>query len=332
MSSNEQSRTDKIVPPTRSNMAAAAEIIRSGGLVAFPTETVYGLGANALSADAVKKIFEAKGRPGNNPLIVHVAGISDASRYAEISNSAEILMHQFWPGPLSLVLSSFSSIPPETRANLDTVAMRAPLNPIALELISLASVPIAAPSANRSGRPSPTEARDVWDDLGDAVDMIIDGGHTTIGLESTVVDATGEALRILRPGGVTREALARFVDIADDDESENFRHRSPGNMYRHYAPLIPVMLWDVGQDGDAVFANITNTKWSYMGMSDPPGGISEPCKKIIADSLADYARRLYSAMRELEASGAEVIVAEFPSDVGLGSAVRDRLRRASEDK
>lgn len=318
---------DRIFAPTPQNIARAAEIIREGGLVAFPTETVYGLGANALSSDAVKKIFEAKGRPGDNPLIMHVAGISDASKYADIGSAAEVLMHHFWPGPLTLVLSSFPIVPLETRANLDTVAMRAPLNPIALELIREAGVPIAAPSANKSGRPSPTTAQTVWEDLRDSVDMIIDGGSTLIGVESTVADATDNVLRILRPGGVSRETLAQFVDVAGDEDSDKVKYRSPGTLHRHYAPSIPMVLWD--REGDDVFPTVSGCKWSYIGVAEPPSCVVEPCEKIIADSIKDYARLLYSALRELEASGAEMIVAELPGCAEIGEAVRDRLKRAA---
>ncbi|MDR1965180.1 MAG: threonylcarbamoyl-AMP synthase, partial [Synergistaceae bacterium] len=226
--------TKKIFPPTRESIATAAKIIKKGGLVAFPTETVYGLGANALDEDAVKKIFEAKGRPQDNPLILHVANMREASKYAEMNDSAELLMQHFWPGPLTIVLYSLATVPMPTRANLETVALRVPLNNTALALIREAGFPIAAPSANKSGRPSPTNAHAVWDDLGDSVDMIIDGGEPSVGVESTVIDATEGPVSILRPGGVTREMLSAVVDV--DDLGSSSPYRSPGTRHRHYAP------------------------------------------------------------------------------------------------
>ncbi|MDL2264548.1 threonylcarbamoyl-AMP synthase [Synergistaceae bacterium OttesenSCG-928-I11] len=318
----------RIVQPTPDTIREAAEIIRDGGLVAFPTETVYGLGANALSPEAVRKIFLAKGRPGDNPLIMHVGSISDAAKYAEINHAAETLMLNFWPGPLTIVLASYPNVPRETRAGLDTVGIRFPLNTVAMELIRAAGVPIAAPSANRSGRPSPTTAQAVFDDLGDNIDLIIDGGETNVGLESTVVDATADAVAILRPGGVTREMLAPFVDVMEDEHDE-LKFRSPGTHHRHYAPSVPVWLWGGGVPDEALSEAVMGRKWSYVGMSDFPCDISEPIEKILFESVPEYGHGLFAALRALEKGGADTIVAQLPPNTGLGCAVCDRLRRAA---
>ncbi|MDR1019501.1 MAG: threonylcarbamoyl-AMP synthase [Synergistaceae bacterium] len=317
----------RIVPATEEYLMEASLIIRRGGLVAFPTETVYGLGANALDSGAVKGIFAAKGRPQDNPLIVHVSGARQAAEYAEVGECALKLMDSFWPGPLSIVLYSTGGVPDVTRAGLDTVALRVPRHPVALSLIEKSGVPIAAPSANRSGRPSPTSAGAVADDLGSAVDLIIDGGPTFVGLESTVVDATRGSAAILRPGCVTREMLARVVGLSGGGCGE-IAHRSPGTRHRHYAPDIPLFLWD-GTDR-APFREASGLKWCYMGTRTPPRDIGTPHREIIFSSLGEYARGLFARLREFEASGAEMIIAQIPEEGGIGSAIRNRLGRAAE--
>lgn len=312
-----------IVKATPEAIAEAAAIIKSGGLVAFPTETVYGLGANALDSDAVERIFRAKGRPQDNPLILHVANIREAAKYAEINPTAEVLMHQFWPGPLTLVMYALECVPEITRGYLDTVALRMPMNPVALALIRETGLPLAAPSANKSGRPSPTTAEVVADDLRNAVDMILDDGPTSIGLESTVADTTGDAVAILRPGGITREMLAQIADLCEE-EDDRLALRSPGTRYRHYAPALPLLLW-TGEDLE-MFERIAGMKWCYMGIQEPPAG---SYRKIIFHSMEEYARKLFLALRELESCGGGVIVAEQPKDSGIGSAIRNRLSRAA---
>ncbi|MDR3278892.1 MAG: threonylcarbamoyl-AMP synthase [Synergistaceae bacterium] len=311
----------RIYPATHASIALAAKVIKSGGLVAFPTETVYGLGANALDEAAVSRIFEAKGRPQDNPLILHISNIREAACYGKLNPSAEILMQHFWPGPLTIVLYSLDNVPLVTRANMDTVALRVPMNFVALDLIREAGLPIAAPSANRSGRPSPTTAETVWNDLGTAVDMIIDGGDTSIGVESTVIDATEGTVSILRPGGVTREMLEQIVDVEPD--APRHANRSPGTRHRHYAPTVAVKLWQT--QGRELFTD-SPAAWCYLGLRRPPEGAM---KQIIFDSPEGYAHGLFGAMRELERCGADVIIADFPDDSGIGEAIRNRLKMAA---
>ncbi len=309
-------------------IARATEALRRGALVAFPTETVYGLGANALDARAVRRIFEAKGRPQDNPVIVHVASPDDVPRLAEVTDVAQMLMRAFWPGPLTLVLVSKPVVPLETRAGLPTVAVRMPSHAVAHALIAACGFPLAAPSANRSGRPSPTEAEAVWDDLGDRVEMILDAGPTAIGLESTVLDASVPGvLTLLRAGGATAEAIRDVIGnrvelqmAAHGGEA----HRSPGTRYRHYAPNVPLLLWE----GER-FPAIGEKRWAYVGVRRPvfSDGL---VRERRAKSFEEYAAMLFSALRELESSGVDCIVADWPQEEsGIARALCDRLRRAA---
>ena len=221
--------------PEEKKLKRAAEIIRKGGLVAFPTETVYGLGANALNRKAVIKIFEAKGRPMDNPLIVHISDMKMIREIAKMNEIAERLAKKFFPGPITLVVDKKEVIPPEVTAGLETVAIRMPSHPIALKLIKVSGVPIAAPSANLAGKPSPTKTEHVIDDLYGKVDLILDGGETNIGVESTVVDTTVYPVEILRPGGLPIEEIRKVVDVKTFDRKVGVP-KSPGMKYRHYAP------------------------------------------------------------------------------------------------
>jgi len=305
----------------------ASRVLRQGGLVVFPTETVYGLGANALDARAVLRIFEAKGRPPDNPLIVHVAEISEAGRIALLSDKALKLMHRFWPGPLTLVLPARENVPGEVTACLPTVAVRMPAQPVAMELIRLAEVPVAAPSANLSGRPSPTDADAATEDLGEKVDIILDGGPTRVGLESTVLDITGDRSVLLRPGGVSIEMLEEYLGYRPllPGEKAGIARRSPGTRYRHYAPRIPLLL----REDESVWTKVEG--WepacrAYVGIRPPVGSFGFVL--LFAD-LEAYARGLFSSLRQLERSGARVIVADWPEEARVGLALRDRLKRAS---
>ncbi|MGE5508758.1 MAG: L-threonylcarbamoyladenylate synthase [Chitinophagales bacterium] len=238
------------VQPDPALLADAGAVLAGGGLVAFPTETVYGLGANALDPAAVGRIFAAKGRPSDNPLIVHIAGLESLPHLVrDVPALARALMDAFWPGPLTVVLPRTERVPNQVTAGLDTVAVRMPAHPVALGLIAAAGVPVAAPSANRSGRPSPTTAAHVWDDLAGRVDVILDGGPAGVGVESTVVDLTGPRPVVLRPGGLPLEELRRVAGEVEIDpavlrkaEAGKVAPRSPGLKYTHYAPAAPLTL------------------------------------------------------------------------------------------
>jgi L-threonylcarbamoyladenylate synthase len=307
-------------------LAAAAVVLRGGGLVAFPTETVYGLGADALSEAAVRRIYGAKGRPGDNPLIVHVDSLEAASKVAAwIPPLARQLAEQWWPGPLTLVLEADPSVPAITTGGLATVALRVPSHPVALALLHAAAVPIAAPSANRSGRPSPTSAQHVLDDLGDMVDLIIDGGTCGVGLESTVVDARGETPTVLREGAVTREQLG--LGSLHTRQPEGDPSLSPGTRYRHYAPSCDVEIVATG-DGAARAAAIAGTgrRVGLIGFSRAAPPVHTLAQVRDADAMA---RCLYSALRAAESAGLDIVVVEAVAEVGIGRAVMDRLRRAA---
>ncbi len=300
----------------------AGAAIRRGELVAFPTETVYGLGADALNADAVKKIYEAKGRPSDNPLILHVCDIKMAESVVEINWRARFLMEKFWPGPLSIVLDAKPAVPERTRGGLSTAAVRMPDNRIALELIKASGCPIAAPSANKSGRPSPTDAETVREDLGDAVKIILDGGNTRVGVESTVLDLTGDHVVLLRPGGVTKEQLEYVLkeEVLLPRDSLMIK-RSPGTRYRHYAPSIPLKLCASSQ-----ISVKEGTKWAWIGTREPE---LKPYTKILFSNIEEYTKELFRALRTIEKSGAEIIIAEDPGSTGIALALRDRLERAA---
>jgi L-threonylcarbamoyladenylate synthase len=311
----------------------AASIIREGGLVAFPTETVYGLGADAMNRSAVQKIFEAKGRPADNPLIVHVADRKMLDRIANnISDKAERLIDQFWPGPLTLVLERKPEVAPSVSAGLLTVAARMPASKIALELIRAARTPIAAPSANASGRPSPTTAAHVLDDLGGRIDMILDGGATNIGIESTVLDVTTDPPMILRPGWITHKRLSELIGDIERIPSEDELRRSPGTRHRHYSPRSRVVLIEHGspefiqqicrehlKDGAVGFIGHTPITINNAGFYPIHLG----------PTAADYAHSMYASLRELDQRSPVAIIVEGIVERGEGVAVMDRLRRAA---
>ncbi|WP_238389235.1 L-threonylcarbamoyladenylate synthase [Urbifossiella limnaea] len=291
----------------------AAAVIRAGGLVAFPTETVYGLGANALDAAAVGRIFAAKGRPATNPVIVHVADVSDAVNVtAEWPATAGALAARFWPGPLTLVLPRGPAVPDVVTAGGPTVAVRCPAHPVARALIRAAGVPIAAPSANRSTELSPTRAEHVVKGLAGRIDLILDGGRCQGGIESTVVDMTGTRVRVLRPGLITSPMLEAVVGSIDSqrEPSTSTIARSPGQMAKHYSPHTPVVLVAPGAEqryGERVGL--------LQNMPDCPTA---------------YAAVLYDRLHELDWEGYERIVIELPPDTADWAGVRDRLMRAAE--
>ena len=323
----------------------AAEVLRNGGLVAFPTETVYGLGANALNANAVSGIFKAKGRPSDNPLIVHIADSKDLDKLtASKPEVAELLIKNFWPGPLTLVIPRSSAIPDIVTAGLDSVAVRMPSHPIALALIQKAGIPVAAPSANSSGKPSPTCARHVIDDLDGKVDVIIDGGTVAVGLESTVLDITSPIPVILRPGGVTREQLESVLGRVDicpslkDSKAGIHIPRSPGMKYRHYAPEAHIVIFEgkpekVCEEISRIYRqNAENGIKSVVLATDETLNRYHGIDAITMGSGKKpdtIASRLFHLLREFDGQDVQVILAESIEDRGIGFAVMNRLVKAS---
>lgn len=319
--------------PEEDVIERAASIIRSGGLVAFPTETVYGLGADAMNEQAVQRVFQAKGRPSDNPLIVHIADRRMLSSIAtRVSRKAELLIEEFWPGPLTLVLERKPGVASSVSAGLATVAVRMPASKIALALIGQAHTPIAAPSANQSGRPSPTEAAHVASDLDGRIDLILDGGATNIGIESTVLDVTVDPPIILRPGWVTREMLVRVAGQAKCAVSEEELSRSPGTRYRHYSPRARVVLVERDSAHSIKQRCLELLESNRVGViGHTPLDISDRNFSMVrlSDSAEAYARSIYTALRELDEDGVGVIVVEGISERAEGAAVMDRLRRAA---
>jgi L-threonylcarbamoyladenylate synthase len=320
--------------PDETVMTRAAAVLRGGGLVAFPTETVYGLGANALDAEAVARIFAAKGRPAHNPLIVHVPDVAAARELVtEWPETAERLAELFWPGPLTLVLPRREVIPDIVTAGGPTVAVRVPAHPVALALLRASGVPIAAPSANRSLRLSPTRAEHVRRGLSGRIAMILDGGPTTGGLESTVLDLTATPPRLLRPGLVTPaeiEAIIGPIARPSAQPPTATALPSPGMMARHYAPRAPLELAE--DDGEPRVAELlaqgVKVGWIALGAT---AGIRAPGLETIAlpPEPAAYAAQLYAALHALDDAGVERIVVALPPDTEAWLAVRDRLRRAA---
>jgi len=318
----------------------ASKVLQAGGLVAFPTETVYGLGANALDEHAVGKIFRAKGRPANDPIIVHIADIDQLSEIAiDIPDIVSMLTDRFWAGALTLVLKRHPNIPLNITAGMDTVAVRMPDHPIAQALLHESSLPIGAPSANTFSRPSPTQAHHVMDDLNGHVDMVLDGGRTSIGVESTILSLVADVPTVLRPGGVSLEALREVVPdvvyhpkyLAEDVDSAP----SPGTLLKHYSPSAEVMLFR-GDDNQAVWSAMRDEigKHDNVGVMVLDADISEfdDCDVTIARlgaTVDESALRLFSALRDLDKQGVDVILVRAPEKTGLGLAVWDRLVRAS---
>ena len=316
----------------------AAQIIAGGGLVAIPTETVYGLAADATNEAAVRSIFEAKGRPQDNPLIVHIADRTMLSRVASrVPEAALRLADRFWPGPLTIILPKSDLIPAVTSAGLDTVAIRFPSHPVAREIIRRAGVPVAAPSANLSGSPSTTTAAHCVRDLTGRVDAIVDGGDCAVGVESTVITLAGETPRLLRPGYVTLEQLRAVlgeveVDRAVTDRPDpNQRVASPGMKYKHYAPKCRVILLDGGRQAYAGYINSHQTEGEYALCYEEDLPLLR-CPAISIGKQADeaaQAARLFDSLRRLDDEGAQVVYARCPGKTGVGLALYNRLIRAA---
>lgn len=303
-------------------LSHAARVLRAGGLVAFPTETVYGLGANALDADAIERVFTAKGRPADNPLIVHLASSAQLDRVAAtLTPLAEELAARWWPGPLTLVVQAHPDLPRITTGGLDTVAVRVPDHTVAKALLARTDLPVAAPSANRSGRPSPTTAAHVAADLGGAVDVVLDGGACRVGVESTVVDVRGGVPVLLREGSVTREELGA-VDARDVE-----LRASPGTRYRHYSPRCAVRIAPAGEGPRVAAEEAAGGERAGLVAPGPaPDGVVGIARPGTAPELAAV---LYDALRAAEDAGVDVVVVEAVAEEGIGRAVMDRLRRAA---
>lgn len=336
----------KIIGSTSDEIALAAEVLKIGGTVIFPTETVYGLGANALDESAVKKIFEAKGRPSDNPLILHISELNQVyDLVQDIPETFYILAEKFWPGPLTLVMKKSTIVPELVSAGLETVGIRMPAHPVALELLRRAGVPVAAPSANISGSPSPTQAKHVIADMDGRVDVIIDGGDCNVGLESTVLDISGEVPEILRPGGVTAEQLESIIGkvridrfVYDKPEDKSVKPKSPGVKYRHYSPKAEVILFDGAVENIVVEINKkayelteegkkvgilateqTKDNYSY-GFVVSSGDRENP--QTIASSF-------FKLLRYFDEQGMDVILTEGVDKQGMGMAIMNRMVRAA---
>ena len=332
--------------PDPAGIARAAAMLREGRLVAFPTETVYGLGAHALDVNAVRKIFAAKGRPSEDPLIVHVHDVGEIDRLTTVvPDEARALASRFWPGPLTMVLRRSGSVPREVTAGLDTVAIRVPAHPVAHALIAAAGIPIAAPSANLFSRPSPTRAAHVLQDLDGRIDLVIDAGATELGIESTVIDLTDAVPAILRPGAISLEMIQTVLPsarmrTAEADEAGAWK--SPGLLAKHYSPRAPLTLYEGAgpavvsrMSSDAAAAQARGQRVGVIVASeDPLDRRSSGTIRIVQlggeGDAPQIARNLYSALRELDAFGVDLIlVRAFRHESGLGVAIHDRLRRAA---
>ncbi len=324
----------------------AANIIKRGGIVAFPTETVYGLGADATNPKAAKKIYDAKGRPSDNPLIIHISNPADAEKYTYTNDIYYKLADRFMPGPLTVVLPAKDTVPYQTRGGLDTVAVRCPADMIASRLIAIAGIPIAAPSANLSGSPSPTTARHVRDDMDGRIDMIIDGGDCEIGLESTIVSCNADgSLTLLRPGKITLDELYEITDkisIADAVTGAikaGDRVLSPGTNYKHYAPTTPLYLIDGSTDAfvEYIKSNSAGDKRAIIYYDDDISAFEgihglTLYKFGSKDDKNAQAHRLFTMLRDIDPLGYEKIYAPLPDKDGIGLALYNRMIRAAAYK
>ena len=319
--------------------ALAADILRRGGLVAIPTETVYGLGADGLNPEAVDKIFAAKGRPGDNPLILHVTGPEQLPRFChDIPDAAYLLAQRFWPGPLTMVLPANACVPRRTTGGLSTVAIRCPKTAVTREIIRLAGVPIAAPSANLSGKPSTTTARHVLDDHDGRIDAVVDGGPCAVGVESTIVDLTEARPRLLRPGGVTPEELTQVLGdlVIDPAVTAPLRQdavvRAPGMKYRHYAPREPVLIVSGSREKAAAYIHAHFSPGDRVLCFEEELPLYEGCDPLSYGREADVASLsagLFAALRILDSPSVGKVFARCPVGGGVAYAVQNRLQKAA---
>ncbi|MCR5609077.1 MAG: threonylcarbamoyl-AMP synthase [Lachnospiraceae bacterium] len=324
----------------------AGKILKSGGLVAFPTETVYGLGGDALNKEASGKIYAAKGRPSDNPLIVHIADKEALYELASyVPESAIKLADKFWPGPLTMVLNKSAVVPKETTGGLDTVAIRFPNHPVAIELIKRSKVYIAAPSANTSGRPSPTLAKHVEDDLSGRIDMIIDGGEVGIGIESTIVDLTSEVPVILRPGYITKKMLEEVVGKVEIDKAilecnkdKNYKPKAPGMKYKHYAPKAELYIVEGSQEEVVKTINKMTLENESKGIKTGIISTSQTKDSYVSgiikcigsrDDDVSISQGLYKVLREFDECDVDIIYTESFMDDDFGQAIMNRLLKAA---
>ena len=354
-------RIEDRTPVREELLAEAARVLREGGLVAFPTETVYGLGGNALDAGASRKIYAAKGRPSDNPLIVHIAGMEElAPLVEEIPESARRLAEAYWPGPMTMILKKSTRIPAETSGGLDTVAIRMPADPVANALIRLAGVPVAAPSANTSGRPSPTTAEHVIQDMDGRIDVILDGGAVQVGVESTIVDLSGDHPVLLRPGAVTVPMLEKILGPVELDPvltrpvGPDVHPKAPGMKYRHYAPKAEMILVEAENCGETAESCVSTEEDSAMRVVREINRLAEEALRtgkrpgILAtdetaplyragevrsigrrSDEASVAHNLFAVLREFDSIGVDIIYSEaFPED-DLGLAIMNRMNKAA---
>ena len=349
-------RTGKLTTEDLEKLAEAAAILAGGGLVAFPTETVYGLGGNALSPEAAAKIYAAKGRPSDNPLIVHIASMEELEPLVSaVPEGAARLAARYWPGPMTMIFPKSGIVPDETTGGLSTVAVRYPSHPAANALIRMAGVPVAAPSANRSGRPSTTKAAHCVEDLDGRVDAIIDGGDSDIGLESTIIDVTGTHPQLLRPGAVTLEMIEETLhDKVTEDAAllgplgAEVRPKAPGMKYRHYAPKAPMILV-TGEDENRVAEEMLRQilKKKEEGRKTAlicSGACLERIRQLSGNSIEEdtvirciadreaqeqWAHELFESLREMDETDAEFIIAEGCSEQQLGRAIMNRMKKAA---
>lgn len=319
----------QVLKASEENLKIAAEVIRKGGLVAFPTETVYGLGGDAFNPDAVARIFEVKERPSFDPIIVHIADFDDIRRLCKkVDERAKILAERFWPGPLTIVLKKSEKVPDIVTAGLDTVAVRMPSHPVARKLIGYSKTPIAAPSANLFGRLSPTTAEHVKEQLGDRIDIIIDAGRCEVGVESTVIDLTGEPT-ILRLGGTPVEEIEKVIGRVRI-LTRSDKPRSPGQLSKHYSPKTPLRIirGEIGVE--------RGEKAGLLAFRRPDDDMAKRFEKIevlsssndLNEALRQAAQNLFSALHRLDKANLDVIYAEQVPEIGLGKAIMDRLRKA----
>ncbi|MBK8944299.1 MAG: threonylcarbamoyl-AMP synthase [Ignavibacteriae bacterium] len=316
----------KLLEATSENINLSAEILKSGGLVAFPTETVYGLGADGLNSLAVSKIFEVKQRPSFNPLILHVSSIKMLHEIAEFSSEKiSKIIDKFWPGPLTLVLKKKDIVPYIVTSGLETVAVRMPNNKIALELIEKLGKPIAAPSANSFSKLSPTKAEHVVKQLGNKVDIILDGGNCEIGVESTIIEVNDDSQFLLRHGGIAKESIEEIIGKLDKPNSLAVFPNSPGQLKIHYAPNIPIYFYD-----DELIKNSSNKNIGAIFFHKIKNSERFKVSKILSKNsdLHEAAANLFSFLHELENLNLDLIVVEPIKNIGLGAAIMDRLTKA----